>query len=75
VRRVRRYDGALLQTLLKGRRPEVYREGANLEVTAPVVFVLDSAFARTREIEVVQAEPPLELPRGKSSSGFHSGWA
>jgi hypothetical protein len=30
IRRVRRYDGALLQTLLKGRRPEVYRDGASL---------------------------------------------
>jgi hypothetical protein len=66
VRRVRRYDGALLQTLLKGRRPDVYREGANVEVKSPVMFVLDSAFARTREIEVVQAEPPLELSRGET---------
>jgi hypothetical protein len=64
VRRVRRYDGALLQTLLKGRRPEVYREGAAVEVKTPAVFVLESAFARTGDIEVVAPERPLELPRG-----------
>jgi hypothetical protein len=65
VRRVRRYDGALLQTLLKGRRPEKYRDGATVEVQAPTVFVLDSAFARHEPIEVVEAEPPLELPAGE----------
>jgi hypothetical protein len=39
IRRVRRYDGSLLQTLLKGRRPEVYRDYASparLEVNAQV---------------------------------------
>jgi hypothetical protein len=66
VRRVRRYDGALLQTLLKGRRPEVYREGAAVELKTPAVFVLESAFARTGEIEVVPPEPPLALPRGET---------
>jgi hypothetical protein len=66
VRRVRRYDGALLQTLLKGRRPEVYREGAAVELKTPAVFVLESAFARSSEIEVVPAGRPLELPRGET---------
>ncbi len=65
VRRVRRYDGALLQTLLKGRRPEKYREGAAVEVKTPAVFVIDSAFARREPIEVVEAEPPVELPVGE----------
>lgn len=65
VRRVRRYDGALLQMLLKGRRPETYREGAAVEMMMPAVFVIESAFARA-DIEAVQAEPPLELPRGET---------
>jgi hypothetical protein len=66
IRRVRRYDGALLQTLLKGRRPEIYREGAAVELKTPAVFVLESAFARNGDIEVVAAKPPLELPQGET---------
>lgn len=62
LRRVRRYDSALLQTLLKGRLPR-YREGANVNVTVPAVFVLESAFAGRRPIE----SPTRELTEGGSS--------
>lgn len=62
IRRVRRYDSALLQTLLKGRLPR-YREGANVNVTVPTVFVLESAFAGRRPIE----SPTRELTEGGSS--------
>jgi hypothetical protein len=62
IRRVRRYDSALLQTLLKGRLPR-YREGANVNVTVPTVFVLESAFAGRRPIET----PTRELTEGGTS--------
>jgi hypothetical protein len=66
IRRVHRFDNAGLVKALAARRPDKYREGANVEVTTPVMFVLDSAFARTPGIGVVQAEAPLELPRGET---------
>jgi hypothetical protein len=66
IRRVRRYDSALLQTLLKGRLPR-YRDGANVEVNVPAVFVLESAFGRHRVIEgEVVESAPVELPESTS---------
>jgi hypothetical protein len=65
IRRVHRYDNTGLVKLLGARRPEKFRDGATVEVQAPTVFVLESAFARREPIEVVEAEPPLELPAGE----------
>ena len=64
LRTLHRYDNTGLVKLLAARRPEKYRDGATVEVQAPTVFLLDSAFARREPIEVVEAEP-LELPRGE----------
>jgi hypothetical protein len=36
IKRVRRYDNATIQALLKGRRPEKYREPATVELNATV---------------------------------------
>jgi hypothetical protein len=36
IRRVRKYDNATIQALLKGRRPDKYREGTTLELSATV---------------------------------------
>jgi hypothetical protein len=66
VRRVRRYDSALLQLLLKGRRPAVYRESAGVEVSTPAVFVLESAFGED-VIEAEATEVQRELPAGEES--------
>jgi hypothetical protein len=67
VRRVRRYDSALLQLLLKGRRPAVYRESAGVEVSTPAVFVLESAFG-SDVIEAEAMEVLGELPAGEDGS-------
>jgi AcrR family transcriptional regulator len=65
VRRVRRYDSALLQLLLRGRRPDKYRDGAGVALQTPAVFVLESAFG-PEVIEAEAVEEPAELPPGKS---------
>jgi hypothetical protein len=36
IRRVRKYDNSTIQTLIKGRRPDKYREGAALQLNASV---------------------------------------
>jgi hypothetical protein len=62
LRRVHRYDGALLQTLLKGRRPEVYKERPAIEVeNHPVRLVIVSAFGRPD----IELEPARELPEAQ----------
>ena len=48
-------------------RPEVYRENAAVEVKAPTVFVLQSAFGPTHDIEAEAVESPPELPSGESA--------
>lgn len=65
LRTLHRYDNTGLVKLLAARRPEKYRESAAVEVKTPAVFVIESAFARA-DIDAVQAEPPLELPRGET---------
>jgi hypothetical protein len=67
IRRVRRYDSALLQQQLKRRRPEAYRENAGVELKAPTVFVLQSAFGPTHDIEAEAVESPPELPSGEAA--------
>lgn len=61
VRRVHRYDGSLLQTLLKARRPEVYRDNApaRLEVTAQVQ--LDASYNPPTLADVVRLARELGL--------------
>ena len=66
LRRVRRYDGALLQLLLRGRRPEKYRDNASVEVQTPAVFVLESAFGEEEIVEGEATEEPGELEAGES---------
>jgi hypothetical protein len=44
LRRVHRYDGPLLQLLLKARRPDVYREAQTVVNTQPTTIVMQSAF-------------------------------
>lgn len=60
---VRRYSDKLLEFLLRGRRPQVYRENAGPD--APVTIVLQSAFAGGEPVrgEVVDGEA-LELRDG-----------
>ena len=67
IRRVHRYDNTGLVKLLAARRPEKFRESATVEVQAPRVFVLESAFAGRDPIEVVEAAPapPELLPGGR----------
>jgi hypothetical protein len=48
---VRKYSDSLLALLLRGRRPDVYRDNAQVQVSAPTVFVLESAFSPPRQIE------------------------
>jgi len=67
IRRVHRFDSPLLQLRLKAARPEVYRENAAVEVKAPTVFVLQSAFGPTHDIEAEAVESPPELPSGESA--------
>jgi hypothetical protein len=60
-RRVHRYDGALLQTLLKGRRPEVYRDNApaRLDVNARVQIDADFTPTTLRDVlELVRERAP-----------------
>jgi hypothetical protein len=67
IRRVRRYDSALLQQQLKARRPDKYRENAGIELNAPAVFVLQSAFGRPHDVEGEAVEAPEELPGGEAA--------
>lgn len=75
IRRTRRYDSALLQLLLRGRRPDKYREGAGVALQTPAVFVIESAFG-SEVIEAEAVEEPAELPPGdpavKSPRGVQS---
>jgi len=67
IRRVRRYDSALLQQQLKRRRPEAYRENAGVELKTPAIFILQSAFGPTHDIEAEAVESPPELPSGEAA--------
>jgi hypothetical protein len=64
LRRVRRYDSPLLQLLLRGRRPDKYREGTGVALQSPAIFVLGSAFG-PEMIEAEAVEEPAELPPGE----------
>jgi hypothetical protein len=68
LRRVRRYSDPSLIAALKARDPERFRDNAQVAVTVPTVFVLESAFAGQRaiEAETVEAEA-VELPEGGAS--------
>jgi hypothetical protein len=70
IRRVRRYDSALLQQQLKRRRPEAYRESVPL-ATQPIAIVLqevrlEPSGGRREVVEGEATEHVDELPRGES---------
>lgn len=67
IRRVRRFDSALLQLRLKAARPELYRENAAVELKTPAIFILQSAFGPTHDIEAEAVESPPELPSGAAA--------
>jgi hypothetical protein len=67
LRRVHRFDSPLLQLRLKAARPEVYRENAGVELKTPAIFVLQSAFGPTHDIEAEAVESPPELPSGETA--------
>jgi hypothetical protein len=63
VRRHHRWSPRPGEILLKASRPELYRDGASVEVTAPTVIVLQSAFAGRQPIEAeVVDSTARELP-------------
>jgi hypothetical protein len=70
LRVVRRYDSALLQILLKARRPDVYRDRLEVEGGQPVEIRVISAFSAppADEIEGELADDPRELEEATSAA-------
>ena len=67
VRRVHRYDTPALVAWVKAHDPR-YRDGAQIAVSGPVSFVLESAFQGRRPIEAEDVESTaLELPEGDAA--------
>jgi hypothetical protein len=74
IRRVRKYDNSTIQTLIKGRRPEKYREGASVDLSTTVHIAPDPertarVLAKLAEVGVLTHVPEvqtLELTKGEA---------
>ena len=74
MRRVRRYDSALLQTLLKARRPEAYRDNATVQVAQINAAPVEVRHKHGQTIEDMLAVARKELnPRQAAELGLAIG--